>query len=134
MYARDTILARKEPFVAPDLAADPPVDGNPAYIYNHVRVVGPSPIARMGGPEQWEGVGARGVVIEPLDGFGGTVDRPLGELQRDYYVDVEPDPVIVTPSIRVIDAHTRDAGPTPEDVFRELGDKPSTRRGRKAAA
>lgn len=135
MYARNTILKRREPFVAPNAEADPPVEGDARHIYNHVRVIGESPVAHMGGPQQWEGVGSRGVIIEPLDGFGGSVDRPLGELQRDYVIEQEPAPTVIQPSIRVINAQTREAGPTPEDVFREAANASSDKRraSRKAA-
>lgn len=135
MFARNTVLERREPFEAPNPKADPPVEGDPRYIYNHVRVVGPSPIAYMGGEAaEWQGVGRQGVVIEPLDGYGGTVDKPLGEIQRDYVIVKEPEPTVVQPTVKVVNAHTREAGPSPEDVFAEVAvaaDKPRRGRSRK---
>lgn len=139
MFARDTILARREPFPAPDASVSPPVEGDARYIYNRVRVIGPSPVAILGGqPAAWQsGPGAQGVVIEPLDGFGGNVDRPLGELQRDYMIEREPEQIFVESKIRVVNAHTREAGPTPEEVFAEaaanqaLEDPKPVRRARK---
>jgi hypothetical protein len=119
MYARNTILTRREPFEVPNPEADPPVEGDPKYIFNRVRVVGTSPISHMGGTATWSGVGAQGVIIEPLDGFGGTVDRPLGELQRDYTIESEPGPTKIEPSIRVVNSQTREAGPSPEEIFAE---------------
>lgn len=134
MFARDTILARREPFAAPDPKADPPVEGDPRHIYNRVRVIGPSPVAHLGGqPAEWQsGPGSQGVVVEPLDGFGGNVDRPLGELQRDYFIDKEPTPMLVEQKIRVINAATREAGPTPEEVFAEAAQQATPRPGRRS--
>ena len=118
MYARNTILTRREPFEAPNPEADPPVEGDPKYIFNRVRVIGRSPISHMGGAAaEGSGVGAQGVIVEPLEGFGGTVDRPLGELQRDYTIEFEPGPTQIEPTLRVINAQTREAGPSPEEVF-----------------
>ena len=137
MYARGTILSRREPFPVADAAAVPPVDGDPRAPYNRVRVIGPSPRVVSGGaPAMWSGVSAQGVVIEPLAGFGGIVDRPLGELQADYDIESEPEVVIPQPSVRVIDAQSRAAGPTPEEVFAEEAAKAAkeTRRGRGRAA
>ena len=141
MYARDTVLARREPFVAPNPKADPPVEGDARYIYNRVRVIGPSPVAHLGGQvAEWQsGPGSQGVVLEPLDGFGGNVDRPLGEIQQLYTIEREPEQVFVEQKIRVINAATREAGPTPEEVFAEVAavsstpaaDKPGGRRTRK---
>lgn len=110
MYSRDTVLTRREPFDETD----------PAAAYNRVRVVGTSPVAYMGGAAStWSGVSAQGVIIEPVSTFAGNLDRPLGELQRDYAIESEPEPTVVTPSIRVINAQTREAGPSPEDAFAE---------------
>lgn len=110
MYSRNTILSRREPFP----------DDDPAAVYNRVRVLGTSPIAYMGGSAQtWSGVSAQGVIIQPEGAFGGNLDRPLGELQRDYTIESEPEPTQITPSVRVINAQTREAGPAPEDVFAE---------------
>lgn len=120
MYSRGTILSRREPFETPDPKATPPVEGDPRYIYNEVEVIGTSPIAYMGGEAaSWSGVGAQGVIVVPHGAFGGTIDRPLGELQRDYEIKSEPEPTVVSPSIRVINAHTREAGPSPEEQFAE---------------
>lgn len=110
MYSRDTILSRRDPFK----------DDDPAAVYNRVRVIGTSPVAYMGGATgTWSGVSAQGVIIQPEGAFGGNLDRPLGELQRDYEIETEPEPTVVTPSIRVINAQTREAGPSPEDAFAE---------------
>lgn len=133
MFSRGTILARREPFIVPDLKADPPVEGDPAYVYNRVRVIGVSPVAHMGGTSNWGGVAAQGVIIEPVTGFGGNVDRPLGELQRDYTIESEPEPLTIQSTVRVINAQTREAGPTPEEVFAESASSPTgskPRRGR----
>lgn len=121
MYVRNTILVRKEPFTVP-VSADPSnkveeVEGDPRHPYNRVRVIGPSPVSHSGGPGMWEGASARGVSIEPLTQFASNVDRPYGELQAEYTIEFEPEPLVLRPEIRVVDSQTRQAGPTPEEVF-----------------
>lgn len=88
------------------------------FPYNLVRVVGESPVDHGGRPDaQWSGVGARGVIITPLSGFGSTLDEPFGKLQALYDVEEVPTKVVEIAPIRVINSTTADAGPTPEEVF-----------------
>ena len=134
MYSRGTILTRREPFAEPNPKATPPVEGDARAAYNRVEVLGTSPIAYMGGAAgTWSGVSAQGVIVQPAaPAFGGTIDRPLGELQRDYAIESEPEPTVVSPSIRVINAHTREAGASPEEQFAEAAQAAADAPKRKA--
>ena len=119
MYAPDTILTRKEPYPEPDPKGktDEARAGHELAPFNTVRVIGPSPVTMSGALAEWQGGASKGVLIQPHKAFGPTVDRPLGELQRDYDVTFQPERTIEQGKIRVIDAHSGEAGPSPEDVF-----------------
>lgn len=83
IYKPGTILALKEP-------RDPdPVTGE-EYPYNRVEVVGESPVGHVGGLQEWDGAMSVGVTIKPAGEFGGTVDRPIGELRHKYKVEYSP--------------------------------------------
>lgn len=121
MYAPNTILKRKEPVAEPDPRGktDDARNGDPLHPFNRVRVIGPSPVQRSGALAEWQGGQSAGVLIQPEGQFGPTVDRPLGELQQDYDIEFEPVVEITQGTVRVINAHSHQAGPTPEDVFRD---------------
>lgn len=120
MYAPDTILTKKDPLPEPNPAGktDEERAGHPLAAYNRIRVVGPSPVQYSGQLAEWQGGASAGVLIQPTPAFGPTVDRPLGELQRDYEIESEPETTFeMTQKIRIIDAHSRQAGLSPEEVF-----------------
>lgn len=122
MYAPDTILVRKEPFPEPDPKGktDEARAGHEMAPFNRIRVIGPSPVQMSGALAEWQGGQSAGVLVQPHMAFGPTVDRPLGELQRDYDVEFVPERSLeLSQKIRVIDAHSGEAGPSPEDVFRD---------------
>ncbi len=124
MYEPNTILTLKEQH--PDIVVPQKEDPDTGRIrkqhkipfpYNKVRVVGRSPVdhgQRGGG---WEGVGAAGVIIEPLTGFGSNLDEPYGKLQKLYEVTEIPTNEIEVTPVRVIRSTSQSAGPTPEEVF-----------------
>lgn len=124
LYEPGTILTLKEPKPDQTVAAkEDPDTGRKRpkhtipFPYNRVRVIGPSPVEhgmRGGG---WEGVGARGVIIEPLSGHGSTIDEPYGKLQKIYTVESIPTNEVEIAPIRVIRSTSGSAGPTPEEVF-----------------
>lgn len=122
MYAPDTILKRKEPYPEPDPTGktDEARAGHELAPFNTIRVIGPSPVQMSGALAEWQGGSSQGVLIQPHKAFGPTVDRPLGELQRDYDVEFAPvREMEINTKIRVIDAQSGEAGPSPEDVFRQ---------------
>ena len=82
--------------------------------YDRVEVIGESPLSFSDSSSTWDGVGARGVILKPLESFAGTVDRPYGELMRDYKTEFEPPNTIPQPKVEIIDV---DALPSPEEVF-----------------
>lgn len=110
MYEPDTILALKE-------QRDPDPETLEKFPYNRVRVIGPSPVSHADKGD-WKGVDAQGVIVVPLTNFGSTLDEPFGKLREIY--DVEEIPVReteVVQKVRVINANTAAAGPTPEEIF-----------------
>ena len=114
MYAADTILELKVP-----READP--ETKEEFAYNRVKVVGPSPVAHADKGD-WTGGDAAGVIIVPLTNFGGTLDEPFGKLRELYNVaEMPPEKVQAWPPppqpIRRIDAHSAEAGRTPEEIF-----------------
>lgn len=126
MYETGTILSLREQRLDTEVPArvdpDDPNRKRPKhkipFPYNRVRVIGESPVDWGGGRgSTWEGVGARGVLIEPLSGHGGVLDEPYGKLQKLYEVEKLPDNEIVIEPVRVVRANTQAAGPTPEEVF-----------------
>jgi hypothetical protein len=86
------------------------------FPYNKVEVIGPSPITADRG--EWQGADAAGVIIRPLSDFAGNLDEPVGKLKQLYTVVSVPEDVVpVERTIKVIDAHTNQAGESPEEVF-----------------
>lgn len=110
MYKPETVLRLRE-------QREPEKDreGNEIpFPYNRVRVVAQSPISHPGNAE-WSGVGAQGVIIQPLDGFAANIDEPYGKIQSLYEVESVPEDVIpATPQVRVT---TPMGGDSPEDIF-----------------
>jgi hypothetical protein len=130
MYAPGTILKLKKQ--KPDQVIPAKVDpDNPdrkrpkttiPFPYNRVVVVGESPVdhgAGRGG--EWSGAGARGVLLQPLSSHASTLDEPFAKLQKLYDVEEVPKNEVEVTPIRVVRAHTYDAGPTPEEVFTKSG-------------
>jgi hypothetical protein len=107
LYATETVLERKEPAK----------EGTAAFPYNEVEVIGQSPIDHAG--TGWEGSNSEGVILRPVAGFGGVIDEPLGKVQELYKVKFVPEKEIAEPKLRIIDAQTSEAGPTPEETFKE---------------
>ena len=109
-YVPDTILKRKTPFEAPKNPEEE-IDLTP---YNEVRVIGPSPVVKVGERDkEWEGEAGNEFSIQPTS-FGTVVDRPFGELQRDYEVVSVPEKPEVTGNIKV---REETLSPPPEQVF-----------------
>lgn len=118
-YKPGTILERKDPFEAPEEGSEEP-DLTP---YNEIKVVGPSPVVAQGAPGEWGGVTAAAISIQPTS-FGAVIDKPLGELQRDYQIVQEPEPVpLERGEVTVIEYEE-----SPEEVFAreaaERGEEP----------
>ena|SRR5688572_7917287 len=112
MYAKDTILTLK-------VQRPPDEETGEEFAYNTVRVIGESPVQHTSRGE-YEGPDAKGVIIVPTANFGGTLDEAFGKLRQIYDVSEMPTTEIQAPSpIRVIDSSTAQAGPTPEEVFRD---------------
>jgi hypothetical protein len=133
MYVPNTILALKEP--KPPVKVPKREDPDTGrvrkaheipFAWNEVRVVGQSPIAHTAGDP--------GVILEPLTYHGSTLDEPLSKVQRLYDIKEEPVEEVVIEPIRVIRAGTRDAGPSPEEIFEKEGGgvppEPGQTRGR----
>jgi len=112
VYEPGTILTLKQP-------KDPDAETGAPFPYNDVVVVGPSPVnhALLAGA-QWQGGEAQGVIVQPLVEFGGNLDEPFGKLVALYDVkEVPVREVEIQTRVRVINATTGAAGPTPEEVF-----------------
>ena len=127
MYAPGTILKLKEqrePTEKLDRDTGEPVLRGPKgrekpvmleFPYNRVKVIGRSPVSYA---NDWTGIDAQGVIIMPLTDFAGNLDEPFGKLQQLY--EVESIPEVEVPKevkVKIIDANTNQAGPTPEEVF-----------------
>lgn len=112
MYEIDTILELKNP-------QDPDDETGQEFPYNRVRVGGPSPINHGVHAGEWTGADGQGVILIPLASFGGNLDEPYGKVRALY--NVVETPVHEAPSnpLRVINATSAAAGPTPEEVFAE---------------
>lgn len=109
-YAVETILTLKEPRSTEEQP----------FAYDRVKVIGPSPINHSSVQSEWTGAEGQGVIITPLTDFGATLDRPYGELRDLYDVESIPDTTrAAAPTIRVYDATSGEAGPTPEEVFKD---------------
>jgi hypothetical protein len=135
MYATGTILELKEQR-EPERKIDPQT-GEPAFVkkrnretgelentktpamqvfpYNKVKVVGKSPVVHE--YSEWTGTDAEGVIIEPITEFAGNLDEPIGKIRLLYNVVHTPEEKVYQPEIRVIEANTQQAGPTPEEIF-----------------
>lgn len=113
-YLPGTILARKVPF-------DPPEDENDTDMtpFNEIKVIGHSPVQSGIRTEEWAGQLGDNISITPTS-FGSVVDRPLGELQRDYAVEYEPQPEL---TVEIPPQPTPLRQPSPEDVFRSQQDE-----------
>lgn len=112
MYAADTELTLK-------VQRDPDPETGEEFPYNTVRVVGESPVSHAD-KGKWTGADAAGVIIVPLSNFGSTLDEPFGKLRSLYDVAMIPEKVTeVAAPVRVINATTAEAGPTPEEIFSE---------------
>lgn len=107
-YVPGTILTRTEPFTD-----ESGPDDQDLTVYNEVKVVGPSPVVEMGKASEWEGAAGSGVLIQPID-FGPTLDRPQGELERDYDVKSIPEAQPVTAQQTAV---REQPGPSPEETF-----------------
>lgn len=117
-YPPGTILSRKEPF---ELSEDETEkDLTP---YNEVQVIGQSPIQKNVRAGEWVGQAGENVSIKPTS-FGDVVDKPQGELDRDYDVLSEPPKRRpLTHTVEVVEP-----GPAPEEVFRAQQDHQSVDR------
>lgn len=127
MYAKDTILVLKE-------QRPPDEETGEDFAYNKVRVIGQSPVT-SGEDKGYSGPDADGVLLEGLTNFGGNLDEPFGRVKELY--DVESIPEVEVPAqttVKVVDAQSAQAGPTPEEVFAEeapgIAPEPGQRRGR----
>ncbi len=107
MFQPETVLTKREPF-AEDHASAP---------YNRVRVIGQSPINHGTIQTEWVGGQAQGVIVQPLDGFGATLDEPYGKLVDLYEIESVPENII--PAEPIVHHVPQDGSPSPEDVFRE---------------
>lgn len=106
MFQPETVLIKREPFEE-DHASAP---------YNRVKVIGQSPINHGTIQTEWVGAQAQGVIIQPIDGFGSTLDEPYGKLVELYEIESVPENVL--PAEQVIQHIPQDGSPSPEDIFR----------------
>lgn len=107
-YKPGTILERKQPFEAPEEGSEEP----DLTAYNEIKVIGPSPVVAQGAAGEWSGVTSAAISIQPTS-FGATIDKPLGELQRDYSVVEEPPPLVLERG----EVTQVEYGESPEEVF-----------------
>lgn len=107
MYPADTVLKLKK-------QRKPDKETNEKFAYNRVRVVGPSPVSHASKGE-WTGADAAGVIVTPLENFGGVIDEPFGKLVELYEVESQPEPQVVEQTVTIKQASL---GPTPEEVFK----------------
>lgn len=99
-FKAGTVLTRKTPFEDPEMEP-----------YNEIEVVGNSPVETTRSSE-WVGQLGDNLSIRPTS-FGPVIDRPAGELQRDYeVVSIPAPPVIPRGEVEVIEP-----GPSPEEQF-----------------
>ncbi len=104
MFPPGTTLSLKEP--------------NEEDPYNHVEVVGQSPIQHAtGSGSMWAGADAFGFIIRPLDQFGPTLAKPLGLLNELYEVEAWPDDPVTGEPLNPQN-NPRHA-PSPEQVLAE---------------
>lgn len=106
-YTPGTILKRNEPFKKDeDLAC-----------YNELRVIGYSARQAAVRTGEWEGQGGSDEITVAPTSFGEVVDRPAGELERDYTIISIPEVsrTILPPKT----AQIVDPGQSPEEIFRK---------------
>lgn len=111
-YTPGTILSRKTPFEDDNLTA-----------YNEVEVIGPSPVQTGVRSSEFAGQLGDNLSVKPAgSGFGEVIDRPFGELQRDYDVKSAPAPRrLDRGEVSIVEP-----GPSPEEVFAaESGETPA---------
>lgn len=105
-YQPGTILKRRVEF-------EEPAEGKPDLRpYNEVEVIGQSPVQTAVRESEWTGQSGDSISVRPTS-FGQVIDRPFGELQRDYEV-------VSIPERKVIDRQVVEQvepGPSPEEVF-----------------
>lgn len=109
-YIPNTVLRRKEPFEGENFNDELGVD---LSVFNEVRVVGQSPVVEAGRASEWEGEAGKEVSVTPTS-FGPVVDRPQGELERDYEIVSVPE---IDLAIQQPTAVREIPGPTPEQQF-----------------
>lgn len=146
MYAPGTVLELKKPRdPSPKVDRNEEVvyvkdkDGEPTdkpvmleFPYNKVEVIGRSPVVRE--YSEWQGADAESVIIRPVTDFAGNLDEPLGKIRLLYKVVSVPDEVIpVERTIKVVEANTAQAGPTPEEVFAQAAPGKAPEKGKKRA-
>jgi hypothetical protein len=126
VYVAGTVLRRKEPF--DDVERDD--DGIPINEseedftpYNELVVIGQSPVQVAGRKSEWAGQAGDDVSVKPTS-FGDVVDRPQGELERDYTIVSIPErPKNLTHTVEVVEP-----GPAPEDIFAADSPEPTGER------
>lgn len=104
-----TILERKEPFPTPDEHSED-ADLTP---FNEIRVVGQSPVTDQGLTAEWGSSTQASLISVTPTSFGPVIDKPFGELQRDYSVVSEPP----RPTLGRGEVEAIEPGPSPEEVF-----------------
>jgi hypothetical protein len=112
MFEPGTILALK----------DPQSTEEETYPYDRVLVVGQSPVhhATESG-SAFAGADAQGYIIRPVEGFAGTVDKPVGLLNELYEIESYPtDPTTGEP-LRP-ENNPRNL-PTPEQLLRRAAEE-----------
>ena len=125
MYEPGTILKKKvqDP-------ADP--ETGEAFAYNRVLVVNASPVSHPRG--DWEGADAQGVILQPLSNFGGNLDEPFGKVREMFEVESVPETIIPAQQVvRVVNATSAQAGPTPEEIFAQQAPGVAPEEGQKRA-
>jgi hypothetical protein len=110
-YKPGTILTRKTPFEVPAEGADKP----DLTAYNEIEVIGPSPVSTAVRATEWTGQQGDNISVKPTS-FGAVIDRPFGELRRDYDVKSIPPPAAIDrQTVEVVEP-----GPSPEEQFAAL--------------
>lgn len=86
--------------------------------YNEIEIVGNSLVSEAVRDKEWQGQQGEAISIKPMASFGEVLDRPQGELERDYEVvsiPEEPSPLQIRRGMQPPPAD----GPSPEDTFRK---------------
>jgi hypothetical protein len=97
---------------------EPDPETGEEFAYNTVEVINASPISAHTKGD-YMGPDAVGVIVVGTSNFGATLDEPFGKLREMY--DVVSIPVHEAPAnpVRVVNATSAAAGPTPEEVFQK---------------